>query len=143
MEPDRRGAPEIGIGNVIGSVVFGVTAKLGIVLLTGGSIAGGTPGCGVAGRAIVRRVIARSTDRRPEVPNMLALLSSRVRTWLLLAVAVPVAGALARAIARRLEARSGPTRVSRALFSAGDLASRRRSGKRADISVGGQGEVGR
>jgi cation:H+ antiporter len=39
VEPNRKGAPEIGIGNVIGSVVFGVTAKLGIILLTGGSIA--------------------------------------------------------------------------------------------------------
>jgi cation:H+ antiporter len=38
VEPNRKGAPEIGIGNVIGSVVFGVTAKLGIILLTGGSI---------------------------------------------------------------------------------------------------------
>jgi cation:H+ antiporter len=38
VEPNRRGASEIGIGNVIGSVVFGVTAKLGIILLTGGSI---------------------------------------------------------------------------------------------------------
>lgn len=36
--PSRRGAAEIGIGNVIGSVVFGVTAKLGIILLTGGAI---------------------------------------------------------------------------------------------------------
>ncbi|EXG82911.1 sodium:calcium antiporter [Cryptosporangium arvum] len=38
VEPNRRGAAEIGIGNVIGSVVFGVTAKLGIILLTGGAI---------------------------------------------------------------------------------------------------------
>jgi cation:H+ antiporter len=38
VEPNRRGATEIGIGNVIGSTVFGVTAKLGIILLTGGSI---------------------------------------------------------------------------------------------------------
>jgi cation:H+ antiporter len=38
VEPNRRGASEIGIGNVIGSVVFGVTAKLGIILLAGGSI---------------------------------------------------------------------------------------------------------
>ncbi|MFI5952971.1 sodium:calcium antiporter [Cryptosporangium sp. NPDC051539] len=38
VEPNRRGAPEIGIGNVIGSVVFGVTAKLGIILITGGRI---------------------------------------------------------------------------------------------------------
>ncbi|HWM07218.1 MAG TPA: sodium:proton exchanger [Actinophytocola sp.] len=38
VEPTRRGAPEIGVGNVIGSVIFGVTAKLGIILLAGGSI---------------------------------------------------------------------------------------------------------
>ena len=38
VEPSRRGAPEIGVGNVIGSVVFGVTGKLGIILLAGGSI---------------------------------------------------------------------------------------------------------
>ncbi|MET7991044.1 sodium:proton exchanger [Amycolatopsis sp. NPDC005232] len=38
VEPTRKGAPELGVGNVIGSVVFGVTAKLGIVLLAGGSI---------------------------------------------------------------------------------------------------------
>ncbi|WP_326836362.1 sodium:proton exchanger [Amycolatopsis rhabdoformis] len=38
VEPTRKGAPELGVGNVIGSVVFGVTAKLGIILLAGGSI---------------------------------------------------------------------------------------------------------
>lgn len=38
VEPTRKGAPEIGVGNVIGSVVFGVTGKLGIILVTGGSI---------------------------------------------------------------------------------------------------------
>jgi cation:H+ antiporter len=38
VEPTRKGALEIGVGNVIGSVVFGVTAKLGIILLAGGSI---------------------------------------------------------------------------------------------------------
>jgi cation:H+ antiporter len=38
VEPTRKGAPEIGVGNVIGSVVFGVTAKLGIILLAGGNI---------------------------------------------------------------------------------------------------------
>jgi cation:H+ antiporter len=38
VEPTRRGAPEIGVGNVIGSVVFGVTAKLGVILLAGGSL---------------------------------------------------------------------------------------------------------
>ncbi len=38
-EPQRRGAPEIAAANVIGSVVFSVTGKLGIILLTGGAIA--------------------------------------------------------------------------------------------------------
>lgn len=38
VEPSRRGAPEIGIANVIGSVVFSVTGKLGIILLVGGAI---------------------------------------------------------------------------------------------------------
>lgn len=35
IEPIRRGAPEIGIGNVIGSVVFSVTANVGVVALVG------------------------------------------------------------------------------------------------------------
>ena len=38
VHPTRKGASEIGVGNVIGSVIFGVTAKLGIILLAGGSI---------------------------------------------------------------------------------------------------------
>jgi cation:H+ antiporter len=41
VEPVRKGAPEIGIGNVIGSVVFSVTGKLGIIILAGGAIAVG------------------------------------------------------------------------------------------------------
>ncbi len=40
VEPARRGAPEIGIGNVIGSVVFSVTGKLGVILLAGGLVLG-------------------------------------------------------------------------------------------------------
>lgn len=38
VEPARKGAPAIGVGNVIGSVVFSVTAKLGIIVLAGGTI---------------------------------------------------------------------------------------------------------
>ncbi|RZT85467.1 cation:H+ antiporter [Pseudonocardia sediminis] len=38
VEPFRKGAPAIGVGNVIGSVVFSVTAKLGVIALVGGSI---------------------------------------------------------------------------------------------------------
>jgi cation:H+ antiporter len=42
VEPIRKGVPEIGIGNVIGSLVFSVTGKLGIVVLAGGTIAIGS-----------------------------------------------------------------------------------------------------
>jgi cation:H+ antiporter len=38
VEPSRRGAPEIAVANVVGSVVFSVTGKLGIILLVGGAI---------------------------------------------------------------------------------------------------------
>jgi cation:H+ antiporter len=38
VEPIRRGVPEIGVGNVIGSVVFSVTGKIGIILLAGGIV---------------------------------------------------------------------------------------------------------
>jgi cation:H+ antiporter len=38
VEPFRKGVPEIGVGNVIGSVVFSVTGKLGITLLAGGIV---------------------------------------------------------------------------------------------------------
>ncbi|MEJ2890389.1 sodium:calcium antiporter [Actinomycetospora aeridis] len=38
VEPARRGAPEIGVANVMGSVVFSVTGKLGVILLAGGAI---------------------------------------------------------------------------------------------------------
>jgi cation:H+ antiporter len=40
VEPVRKGAPEIGVGNVIGSVIFSVTGKLGIILLAGGLVVG-------------------------------------------------------------------------------------------------------
>jgi cation:H+ antiporter len=38
VEPQRRGAPEIAVANIVGSVVFSVTGKLGIILLVGGTI---------------------------------------------------------------------------------------------------------
>ena len=38
VEPVRKGVPAIGIGNVIGSLLFSVTGKLGIIVLAGGSI---------------------------------------------------------------------------------------------------------
>ncbi len=52
-----------------------------------------------------------------------AFLSTRLRTWLLLAVALPVAGRLLRAIGVRLEGRS--PRAGKALTSAGEFARRR------------------
>lgn len=57
--------------------------------------------------------------------DMWALFSARLRTWVLFTIAVPLAGALARAIARRIEARSGETKVSRSLWKVGNLARRR------------------
>lgn len=35
LEPVRRGFPEIGVGNVIGSVVFSMTANIGVILFVG------------------------------------------------------------------------------------------------------------
>ena len=71
---------------------------------------------------------------------MWALLSTRLRTWLLVAVAVPLAGALARLVARRLERRTGSTKVTRALNSVADLAARRPKGRRTGST---QGELDR
>jgi cation:H+ antiporter len=42
VRPIRKGVPGIGIGNVIGSLVFSVTGKLGIVVLAGGAVAIGS-----------------------------------------------------------------------------------------------------
>jgi len=35
LEPVRRGVPEIGVGNVIGSVLFSVTGNVGVIMLLG------------------------------------------------------------------------------------------------------------
>ena len=42
VQPIRKGVPEIGIGNVIGSLVFSVTGKLGVIVVAGGSVAVGS-----------------------------------------------------------------------------------------------------
>lgn len=55
---------------------------------------------------------------------MWALLSSRLRTWLLLTVAVPLVSRLLRTAGARLEARRGPSNLSRGLRKAGDLTGR-------------------
>jgi hypothetical protein len=59
---------------------------------------------------------------------MLALLSKRLRLWLLLAVAVPLLAWLLGAVGERLEHRHGPTRLSRALCGIGGWLSRRARG---------------
>ena len=57
---------------------------------------------------------------------MWALLSRRLRTWLVLAVVVPLGAAGARMLAERIESRRGPSHLTRGLRSASDLANRRR-----------------
>ena len=71
---------------------------------------------------------------------MMAFFTKRLRTWLLLTVAVPAGAAAARALAHNIEKRNGPTPVSRGLMSVSNLVVRR-GGKSQDVSVGGQGEV--
>jgi len=74
---------------------------------------------------------------------MWALLSTRLRTWLLFAILVPLTGVAARAVARRLERRHGPTRLTRALNTVGNAASRRdRGDRRRDEGYGRPGSGG-
>jgi cation:H+ antiporter len=40
VEAFRKGVPEVGVGNVLGSLVFSVTGKLGITLLAGDIVIG-------------------------------------------------------------------------------------------------------
>jgi hypothetical protein len=56
---------------------------------------------------------------------MWALLSARLRLWLLRAVGVPILGWLLGALGDRIEARHGPTTTSRALKNGRDWLRRR------------------
>jgi hypothetical protein len=58
---------------------------------------------------------------------MWLFLSSRLRTWLVLTVVVPLATGLLRRLGQGLERRRGPSSVSRALLRAGDLGDRARA----------------
>jgi hypothetical protein len=61
---------------------------------------------------------------------MWALLSSRLRTWLLITVVVPLIAGVTRYVATRIEQRRGANRLSRALHRVSDLGSRgRRNGR--------------
>jgi hypothetical protein len=67
---------------------------------------------------------------------MWLFFTRRLRMWLILTVVVPLTTGLLRRIGRRLERRSGPSSVSRALLRAGDLGDRARNtlrgGRRRD-----------
>jgi hypothetical protein len=52
------------------------------------------------------------------------LLSSKLRTWVLLSVAVPLVSRLLRTVAASLEKRTGRTVITRVLAKAGDLTGR-------------------
>jgi hypothetical protein len=59
-----------------------------------------------------------------------ALLATSLRRWLLLSVAVPVGAAVARKVARSIEARRGPSVVTKGLTRAADAAQRTKKGRR-------------
>jgi hypothetical protein len=61
------------------------------------------------------------------MPIMWLFLTSRLRTWLLLTVVVPLATGLLRRVGQVLERRTGSTPVTRALYKAGDLGDRARA----------------
>jgi hypothetical protein len=62
---------------------------------------------------------------------MWLFLTSRLRQWLLFAVAVPVLLFAVRRIRQALEKRSGPTRLTGALRRVEDVGRRRRNRSRA------------
>ena len=58
---------------------------------------------------------------------MWLFFTRRLRMWLILTVVVPLTTGVLRKVGRRLERRSGPSVVSRALLRAGDLGDRARA----------------
>ena len=58
---------------------------------------------------------------------MWLFLTSRIRTWLILTVVVPLATGLLRRVGQVIERRTGSTPVTRALYKAGDLGDRARA----------------
>jgi NADH:ubiquinone oxidoreductase subunit H len=63
---------------------------------------------------------------------MWLFLTRRLRVWLIVTVVVPLATGLLRRVGLALQRRNGPTRVSRALLSAGDLGDRARARLRGE-----------
>lgn len=62
---------------------------------------------------------------------MWALLSSRFRRWLVMAIVVPLVGLVARDLSRRIESRYGSNRASRTLGHVGNVAKSPRQRKKA------------
>ncbi len=56
---------------------------------------------------------------------MWVLLSTRLRRWLIITIAIPVLGAAARQLGYRLEQRRGASRTSGTLQKVGNLGRRR------------------
>jgi hypothetical protein len=63
---------------------------------------------------------------------MWLFFTRRLRAWLILTVVVPLTAGLLRRLGRMLEDRHGPSRISRTLVGAGDLADRVRGRARGD-----------
>lgn len=61
---------------------------------------------------------------------MWVFFTARLRQWLILAVAVPVATVLVRTIRRQIEKRTGQTRLTRGLGHVENLGSRARRRRR-------------
>jgi predicted metal-binding membrane protein len=57
---------------------------------------------------------------------MWVFITARLRAWLLFAVAIPVLTVVLHAVRRAVEARSGQTRLTRALAQLEDLGRRKR-----------------
>ena len=57
---------------------------------------------------------------------MWLFISARIRQWLILAVALPLATLVVRLVRQAIEKRSGPTRLTRLLSSVESLGQRRR-----------------
>ncbi|PWJ48158.1 hypothetical protein SAMN06264364_13238 [Quadrisphaera granulorum] len=55
---------------------------------------------------------------------MPALLATSLRRWIVLSVVVPIGAAVLRKVARSIEARRGPSAVTRGLTKAADTAQR-------------------
>lgn len=70
VEPIRQGAPDVGVGNVIGSIVFSVTGKLGVIGLAGSVVISGYDLTWHFGSLVVLTLLAA-----------LFIYSGRLRPW--------------------------------------------------------------